>query len=254
MNSVTSKLLRLHRVDSQIRGLRSRIDQAERYLKQQDALLKQIETKREALRGQSRQLEATIGNDENEARSINERIEKLREQLNASKTNKEYSALLTEVSTFKADVAGVEDRVIESMSRLEEIRKSIEALEREHGERSKIREVAKADRDRRAEDVRERLDELERERAVAAAEVPAAALKVFEEEAQSRDEGEEVMAPVEEHSRRHMEYACGACQFILPIESVNRLLGKGELTMCANCRAILFVEEGIREAVASTKR
>ncbi len=250
--SVTSKLLRLHRVDSQIRGLRSRVDSAERYLQQQQGLLKSIDAKREALKGQSRQLEATIANEENEVRSINERVERLREQLNTSKTNKEYSALLTEVSTFKAEASGIEERAIESMTRLDEIRRSIAALEGEHVERTKILGVARVDRDRKLGEVRERLEELERERAVAAEDVPAAALKVFDEQAASRDD--EVMAPVEEHSRRHMEYACGSCQFILPIESVNRLLGKGDLTLCVNCRAILYVEEDIREAVASTAK
>ncbi|MCB9848468.1 MAG: hypothetical protein H6814_08650 [Phycisphaeraceae bacterium] len=250
--SVTTKLLRLYRVDCQVRSLRSRVDAAERYLRQQDKTLEDLTAKHEALSGQSRQLQATIGNDENEARSIEQRIEALREKLNNSTSNKEYSALLTEVNTLKADKSGVEERILESMTRLDEIKNAIAEIDAETAERGKVRTVALNDRDQRAAEVKDRLTELESERAVAAGDVPADALAKFEEEVEFRED--EVMAPVSEHSRKHMEYACGSCQVLLPFEAVNRLLGDGELTFCGNCGAILFIEDELRELVTGGKK
>jgi len=242
----------LYQVDCQVRSLRSRVDSAERYLKQQDRTLEDLEAKKEALSGQARQLQATIGNDENEARSIEERIESLRDKLNNSTSNKEYSALLTEVNTLKADKGGVEERILESMTRLDEIKNAIAEIDAESKERGKVRAVALSERDQRAADVKDRLKELEAERSVAANDVPGEALAKFEEEVEFRED--EVMAPVSEHSRKHMEYACGSCQVLLPFEAVNRLLGNGDLTFCGNCGAILYIEDELREMVTSGKK
>jgi len=245
MPSVTAKLHRLYQVDKQVRGLRTRINAAERYLQEQERLLGVLDERRKALQAQIRQLEATVKNDEVEMASFDERVEKLREQLNAAKTSKEYSAFLSEINTIKADKGAVEERAIEAMTRLEELRASVTEVDAERKERKGVRDVAAADRDQRAADVRERLEELEAERKQAAEEVPAEALRVFESLVTQRDD--EVMAPIEEHSRRHMEYACGACQVLLPVELVSRLLGRGELTRCVNCGSILFVEETLRQ-------
>lgn len=249
--SVTTKLLRLYKVDCQVRSLRSRVDSAERYLKQQDRTLQDLEAKKAALDGQSRQLQATIANDENESRSIDERIKSLRDKLNNATSNKEYSALLTEVNTLKADKDGVDERILESMTRHEEILSAIAEIDTETAERVKVRSVAKSDRDQRAADVKDRLTELESERSTAAGDVPPQALAKFEEEVEFRED--DVMAPISEHSRKHMEYACGSCQVLLPFESVNRLLGNGDLTFCGNCGAILFIEDELRAVVTGKK-
>ena len=249
--SATTKLLRLYRVDCKVRSLRSQVDSAERYLNQQDRKLQDLGDKKAALNGQSRQLQATIGNDENETCSIEERIKSLRDKLNNATSNKEYSALLTEVNTLKVDKDTVDDRVLESMTRLDEIKAAIDQIDTEATERTKVRTIALSKRDQCTADVKDRLAELESERSTAAGEVPPDALARFEEEVEFRED--DVMAPVSEHSRKHMEYACGACQVLLPFESVNRLLGNGDLTFCGNCGAILYIEDELRELVTGKK-
>ena len=47
--SVTQQLLDLFRVDKQLRGLRNRLDQAERFLSQQSTLLKTLDTNKQQL-------------------------------------------------------------------------------------------------------------------------------------------------------------------------------------------------------------
>lgn len=250
--SVTAKLLRLHRVDQQIRGLRSRIDAAQKYLDEQERLLAAIKTKQDALAAQARQLQAAVHNDEAEMGALDARMAKLRDQLNSSQTNKEYSALLVEVNTHKVDRDKVEQRALESMSRLDEIKSAGEALTSEYAERAKIRDVARADRDRRAGEVKERLNELQAEREKAAADVPRDALAALDAAVRRHDD--DAMAPIEEHSRRHMEYSCGACQVMLPIELVSSILGRGALTQCVSCGAILYMEDSLRESMTAGKR
>lgn len=249
--TVTQKLLQLHLVDQQLRGLRKRTQTAEAYLRQQEQTLADLNAKIDGLLAQRRQLEATVHNQETEMASIDERIAELRERMNTSKTNKEYSALLTEVSTLKADRSKIETEAIEGMTQLDEISGQIAELETRREEREKMRTVAEKQRDEQRQEVKDRVEELEKERAVAAAEVPDDALSIFENRAEIDDD---VMAPVEEHSRRHMEFACGACQTMLPIELVSTLLGRGDVTQCSCCGVLLYMEAALRESLTPTKK
>lgn len=250
--SVTAKLVRLHRVEIQIRGLTERLHAAERYLSAQDEALAELDAKLTALRGQLRQLEVALKNDENEAATFEARIQKLREQMNSAKTNKEYTTFLTEINTIKADKSRVEEKELASMTKVEEVRAEVAKADAERADRAKVRGVAKADRDQREAEIRDRLEELRRERAVAAADVPERALKAFEGRiAQGHDD---IMAALEEHDRRNREYCCGACQVLLPLEKLNALVGRGELTACTNCGALLYLEEEVKGNVVATRK
>ena len=89
--TVTSQLYGLFLTDTQIRGLRSRLDQAERFLKAQSNQLEQIETTRDATKAQQRQLQASMKNNEVEVAGLDTHIEELRERMNTAGTNKEYN-------------------------------------------------------------------------------------------------------------------------------------------------------------------
>lgn len=245
--NVTAKLVRLHRVESQIRGLTGRLKAAEAYLQTQKSQITTLSQQRESVAKQLRQLEATVHNNETEISSIDARIAKLREQMNSAKTNKEYVAFNTEVGTLKADRSLIEERALGSMSRLDDLRAEIGRIDAALAEREQVRSVAQGDRDQREAEIRDRLHELKQEREQVAAEVPPDALKRFEERARIHPE-DDLMAPLEEYDRRNMEYACGACQVLLPIEKLNGLLGRGDLTTCSNCGVILYLEDALREA------
>jgi len=247
--TVTAKLLRLFRVEQQIRGLRTRLDAAERYLLEQDKQLAAIDAKMKLLQGQCRQLEAAAANEEGEANRVEARIAKLREQMNAAKTNKEYSTFLSEINTLKADKGEIDERALGSLTKLEAMRAQIAEIEGKRTERMKVREVAQADRDERESEIKDRLNELQRERDAAAKDVPSSVLSTFEERMERADDIGDVMAPLEVHDRKRMEFLCGSCQVLLPMEKINSLLGRGDMATCTSCGCILFVEESVSDAV-----
>ncbi len=244
--ALTAKLLRLYQVDKQVRGLQSRVKTAERFLTLRERELAELDAKRDSLKAQSRQLQATAHNDESEIKGIDEHITKLRDQLNSATTNKQYSALLTEVNTFKADRGAIEERALETLTRLEEVNGQLEELQNKRGDIVKLRDHAAAERDEKAAEIKSRLEELQAERDVAAGELPADVLQEFESELELRED--EVMAPIEEMNRRAMEYCCGACQVLLPMEIVSASINGNTLTKCSNCNAFLYIEEATREA------
>lgn len=246
----TAKLLKLYLVDQQLRGLKSRLNAAERYLKEQDRILAELEAKTAAIAAQSRQLEASAKNDEVEIAGVDERIAALRERMNNARTSKEHAAHLTEINTLKADRSLVEERALTSLTKLDEVRKQAGEIDAQRAERQKMRSVAVTDRDTRAAEISERLAELEKERTQALADIPAAVLVVYDERAALGVE--DVMAPVEEQDRRNLEYTCGSCFTHLPIEQVSILLRRGDITTCPSCDAILYMEQTLRDDITTT--
>ena len=242
-------LISLFRIDSQVRGLRSRLESAQRYLDAQDRLLAELRDQREEHETRRRQLQATIGNLEVEMAVFGERIEKLRGELDAATTNKQYGAVLTEVNTAKLARTELEERDYEQMEKIEEIERQLKELEGNALEREKVRTVAEKQLRQRHDDVGERLAELETERNAAAAIIPGLSLKIFNELADSYDG--EAMAQIEEIDRRRREYVCGSCNIQLQFESIASLLcNLDTLVRCTACDRILYLAEETRGALA----
>ncbi len=247
--SLHSNLISLFQIDRQVRGLRTRLESAQRYLQSQDRLLTELREQRNEHEARRRQLQATIGNLEVEMVALDQRIEKLRGELDIATTNKQYTAVLTEVNTAKLARSELEDRILQEMEKVDQISLQLEKVASDTQEREKVRVVAENQLGQRHEEVGERLAELEGERNVAAATIPGVELKVFNDLAEAYDG--EAMAKVGEIDRRRREYACGSCNIALPFEAVAALLGHSDtLVRCTACDRILYLAEETRGALA----
>lgn len=247
--SVTEKLLRVFRVDQQLGGLQTRLRAAERFLDEQTKQLAGIEAKREAVNAQLRQFQATISNHEGEMARFDARIEVLREQMNTAKTNKEYKAFLTEVNTLKAERSTNETAALELMTKADELKKQLAELDAQAAERAKVKKVASEDREKKAEEIKDRLNELQAERKRLAAEVPPEAMALYVELVRQR--GDDAMAPVAELDRRRHEYTCGSCQMAIPVETVSSLIrgaaANQPVVRCVSCGCLLYIEKEVAE-------
>jgi len=250
--TVTDSLLRVFRVDQQITGLRARLRAAERFLNEQVGHLDQIGSQRAANESQIKQLTAAAADAEGEAARIETHIAELRERMNNAATNKEYKALLTEMNTFKEQKNEQETKAVDMLEKLEGLNARQAELESAAGEREKVRGVAEGDRVAREAEIRERLGELEAERATLLADVPSSVLSTYDELVERLED--EAMAPIEVQDRKRHEFTCGACMMSLPIESMSALLSHGSLTLCVSCGCILYLDESTREAMTVTKK
>lgn len=248
---VTQRVLRVYQLDRQLTGLQARLKTAERFLAEQSKQLQALETRRQAMSVQSKQIAAAVANQETEIQGIDARIEHIREQMNQARTNKEYKAYLTEVNTLKADRSKVEEEALGRMAKSDELKSQLEALGAQHAERERMRNVAETDCKARKAEIAERLAELTSERSKAAADVPPDVLAHYERLYELRED--DAMAPVEITDRKRHEYNCGACMMSLPMEVSISLLG-GKLTMCSNCQCILFLPAGAAEAITPNKK
>jgi uncharacterized protein len=247
---VTRKLLRLFRVDQQIRGLQSRLRSAERFFEEQVRQLENLETQRTSIRGQLRQLKASVANLEGEATQAEEHIEQLRERMTNSKTNKEYKATLTEVNTFKERKSTLDESAIEHLEKIESLEAELVELDAAFVEREKLKAVAEGDRTKRGDEIKDRLAELTAQRAELVADVPTEALAIYE--ALLEERGEDAMAPLEVVDRRRHEYICGSTMMSVPMETAMSLMS-GKLTLSPNDGCILYLTEEVEESLTTTK-
>lgn len=245
---VTDALVRVHRVDRQLRDLQSRLRASERFLSEQERGLGEIDAKRTAIESQLRQTEAACAERESEAARIQARIDHLREQMNSAKTNKEYKAFLTEVNTFKADKSRVDDEELELLTKVDELKAQLAEMNDHRTERAKVHGIAGSERDERAKEIEGRVAELQAERDKLAAEVPPEIMSTYTAlVAQLEDEA---MAHIEELDRKRHEYNCGSCMMSIPVETVSMLLAGGDkISFCVSCGCILYMEPELAEGV-----
>ena len=251
--NVTAKLLQVFLVDKQLRGLQARLRAAERFLGEQERQLGSLGSKKTSIEGQVRQLKASTGERESEIARLDARIDELREQMNTAKTNKEYKAFLGEVNNLKEEKGKIEEEALELISKTEELQGELGRLDGEHGEREKVRSVATGDRDKRAEEVKGKVEELQAKRDELAADVPGDAMRTYEALRVQFGEDEDAMAPIEEQDRRRHEYTCGNCMMNIPIESVSALMSHGSLTRCVSCSVILYLDEDLKASLEPKK-
>ncbi|MBL1219053.1 MAG: hypothetical protein D8M59_16360 [Planctomycetes bacterium] len=246
--SMTDKLHELYKVDRQLRALQTRVAVNERYLKAHQAQLDDLNTRRAALQQESKQTAATATNLETEAGGIEDKIAKLREQMNQSQTNKQYQAFLTEINTLKADKDGIETESIGHLTRIDELNAQIEDLDAQIAEKETLKKATLAELETSRSEVASSVEELQRRRDVCRREIPPEIGAEYEDLLEWQDG--EAMSEVVEEDRRRMEYACGACNMQIPIERVSELLSaNGPASRCPSCRRFLFLGSDLRAAL-----
>jgi predicted nucleic acid-binding Zn-ribbon protein len=239
--SLIENLVSLHRVDSQVRALRGRLDSATTYLKSQERQHADACARRDELRSQIRQMQATAVNLENESNAIRDRIEALRDELNKSTNQKTYSTILAELKMLQEKRDEADERALAQLGKVEEAKAKLVEVEALAAQRQELLESATKERDQCQADVGDRLAELERERAQAASHVPAKELDLFNRAA-------EVHEGVATDARRR-EYVCGACNMELPPEKYAVLsTNPNAAVVCVSCKRILFMAPETQDA------
>lgn len=238
MGATLEALHRLQEVETQIAEIERGINRKVRACTRQNQRIAEIDGK---IKSQEQQIKATQMEADRlnlEAKTAEAEIAKYRNALNTSKTQKEYSAVLTQLNTYKADTSKVEETVLNLLTQIDEKKKAMESIQQE-----RVKEVAKLkELEGEVEDARQRskdrLDKLKSQRQQAATAVPADTLNTFNRVA-GANEGEAMAQVIRTHPRRQ-EYACEGCNMSITIEQVNAILSRDETVLCNVCGRILY--------------
>ena len=240
MGAILDALLRLQEVELQIAEISRGINRKLQAVKKQENRIAECEAQVSARQTAVRADQVEADRHDLDLKSREADTAKLRQALNLAKTNKEYSAVLTQLNTNKADNSKIEDRVLAMMNQIEAKKKEIAALQQERlAEVGRLAEF-KAAHAAAVEKARDRLAALTKQREQAASAVPGRALEFFNRVAKKND-GEAMARVVRTHPKRE-EYACQGCNMAITIEQVNAIMSRDEAILCNVCGRILYMD------------
>lgn len=172
----------------------------------------------------------------------NEKLKHFQQQVSMVRTQREYSALLTEIDTVKASIKALEEEALAGMEGYEEAQRRLaeertafaeldgryqEALERWQAERPGVEQQAQS---------------LQAEVRQLRADLPRNILALFDR-VYERRRGDAV-APLRKSGTGNGQiWHCTACNYRVRLQVVSDIRGRGALVQCEGCRRFLYVEE-----------
>ncbi len=240
MGAILDALHHLQKIERNLSRFRAKEESFRRQARKNQKQIEKLQSEYEAhLQGVQR-CQMEIDNADLDIKAREESMNKHRLALNSAKTNKEYAAVLTALNTEKADAAKFESRVLELMTRKEQLQGQSKEFELERSRLEKRLARCEQDLAKYIEATRADCQRLEDDRALAAEKVPPSALQTFQRVA-AKHEGE-AMAEVLKLSSRSDDHVCEGCNMSVPLEHINRLKSADDLLMCATCGRILYLE------------
>jgi predicted nucleic acid-binding Zn-ribbon protein len=240
MGATLDALHRLQEVELQIAEIQRKIDRKLRAVSKQDERIAEIDSQIQARADALKREQMEADRLDLDMKTHDASIAKLRQNLNEVKTNKEYSAVLTQLNTEKADNAKLEERVLAMLAELEAKRKAIAEIRENRAREIARRQELVAEADDVKAKSSDRLNKLMQQRAEAASAVPERALDFFNRVAKKND-GEAMALVVRTHPKR-AEYACDGCNMAITIEQVNAITSRDEAVLCNICGRILYMD------------
>jgi uncharacterized protein len=244
MGPVLNGLIKLQGVENRLRVEKSKLTRCRRNIIIQENLIRSLQSAAEAKKEEIQLTKVQSSRLELELKSVDQTIGKLRASLNSARTNKEYSALLTQLNTIKADNSKTESQTLELMKVIEADEQECREIQKQIDEQKQTLEQTRRDNDALAAKYEDQIGIIQKEWDQVSRDIPAKALEVFKRVAETYD-GQAVAAiePQEDETG----YSCGGCFMGVPAESVNMLMTKDDIIRCPNCTRILVLSEEFKK-------
>ena len=240
MGSLLESLHELQSIEVNLQTLRGKVDRKWRSVHSHQRHLAELEQELVAKHEEIIRQQVIYDDQNLEVQTREAVIAKLRENLNKAKTNKEYSAILTQINTAKADNLKLEDRILELMQTLETLKQEETELRNQREQEAKRSAELEAVAKQFETEIAGELASAEQRRADASKKVPSETLETFNRVADRHDG--EALAEVQQPYANLQDYVCEGCNLQIRIEIVNTLLTRDEIQVCSNCGRILFLD------------
>ncbi len=161
-------------------------------------------------------------------------ITKFNVQLNSIKSNKEYSILVSEIGSKKADMSVLEDEILDTMSRLETANQEHEkATEVLRNEEESLKDLIKSV-DAEVKGVDDEIEKIKNEQKKYVDLLDEYSLKHYNR--LSNIKGGKAVVPV-------IGNVCGGCSMNIRAQTLNALMGGKDLVFCQSCSRILYLDD-----------
>ncbi len=241
MGATLDALQSLREIELQIADIRRQLAAKERSVARQAEKLRTADEALETARAGLRHTQVAADAADLDVKARDAAVNKLRDNLNTVRTNKEYAAILSQLNNEKADRSRAETKTLELMQEVESRRKQATDCEAVVQEETRRLGTLKSQLSQAQESFRARLEALEREREDAAGRIDGKIIEHFNRVSE-RYEGEAMARVVQVHPRR-MEYICEGCNMSVTVERANALMTKDEVQTCGSCGRILYIDK-----------
>lgn len=224
-----------------LQSLRNKINELEEYkerrkkdVQKKEAHIEEIRTLSEKKHKEKLSVQKEIDRKELDLKTNEGEICKYNAQLNSIKTNKEYTALCSEIGSKKADMSILEDVILNTMSRLETVNKEYSELtENLKREEESLKELIKSvDADVRETDIE--IEKVQNDQKKYIDALDEDILSHYNR--LSNIKGGKAVVAV-------MGNVCGGCFMNITAQTLNLLMGGKELVFCQSCSRILYLKE-----------
>jgi len=231
MTSDLQKLIELQQIDSQIAALRAEIATLPKHVAAIEAKLADSKSKVEAAVAAGKADEAARRKHESDIQDQQQKISKYRDQSLHVKTNDEYRALMHEIQFAEANIAKLEDKILELMvaadTRKERLKKAEAESKADSAETDREKEEA---RQRTAAD-EQQLAELATRRNQIRAAVSEDVLRHYDRVLKLR---RTALAAVYENQM------CSGCSVMLRPQVFQEVMTNEQFLTCDTCKRILY--------------
>ena len=202
-----------------------------------DSEFKELEDKKKILSIAKEEIDTLQKNRkaiESEVQGENDHMSKAKTKLPAVKTNKEYTAILSEVDAIKKKVESLEDKELEIMEVLEDKQKGLPAIEKKCKEEDSHFQEYKTKKADELDRVTKEMNPLLAKRETVKSQIDTVIFQRYEKVAKSR--GGKAVVSLQEN-------ICQGCfQQILPQMVINVKVGES-IHQCSSCLCFLYWEE-----------
>jgi predicted nucleic acid-binding Zn-ribbon protein len=243
MNPDLPRVRELQQLDLQIRDLKQEIGRLPSYIAEIEQQLESHQQKLAADQGSLAENKKSHRMLEGEVTALEQKVSRLREQMNEAKTNDQYRAFQHEIEFVEDEVRRAEDRILDKMAEAETLSQGVKRAEEALAiEKKKVAQEVEQTRARVARDEQE-LIALEQQRKELTSALSPRVLKIYETIRKKRD-GLAVATALTDR--------CLACNVVFRPQFSQDLRRNEEVLTCESCGRILFYEPPESQEVGSS--
>ena len=232
--AVISEIMRtLHRIHTQLSDLRGRIVAGPRQVAAHTAQVDAAEAARTGVQDDVKKAKMAADQKQLQLKTSEAKIRDLDAKLNACKTNREYQTLTEQIAADKMATKVLEDEILESLDRVDSIKKTLPAAETAVEASRKVLGETKARVAAEGTQLETEVNRLRSELEATERELPADIRDLYDRAIKQK--GEEGMAPLDGES-------CGGCYHQITGNMHSELL-VGKVVMCRSCGRLLYLPE-----------
>ena len=239
MGPVLKGLIQLQSIENRLRVEKAKLTRCRRNVVIQESQIRSLQNALEAKKEEVQLSKVQFDRLELELKTRDETITRLRASLNSAKTNKEYSAVLTQLNTTKADNSKIETQSLELLKDIEADEAECANIQQQIDEQKQTLEQTRTEAQTLACKYQVEIDKIQAEWDEVAKTIPEKPLEIFKRVTETYDG--QAVAVIEEQEGRSRAYSCGGCFMGITAECVNLLMTKDDIIRCPNCTRILVL-------------